>query len=153
MAARKDRFEFRLRDDERKEIEANAEAAGFDSVGDYVRTMALTRTSIEGEKPEPAAGECTHTEIEDLSNGTTIVNAGRCKGCGEIVKIDPDRGSVYSEGAGTERERVAVEVAEAKLKDDAARETFLERRTRELHGAGRTTPVARREAEAEWRAR
>lgn len=55
--------------------------------------------------------------------------------------------------AEVDAERVAAEVDEAKLVDDAAREAFVARRTRELVGKGRTTPVARREAEAEWRAR
>lgn len=50
-------------------------------------------------------------------------------------------------------DRVEQEVAESKMVDDEARDAFLERRTRELHGQGRTTMVARREAEAEWRNR
>lgn len=48
---------------------------------------------------------------------------------------------------------VAAEIAEAKMPDDAAREAFVERRTRQLQGQGRTSIVARREAEAEWRMR
>lgn len=48
---------------------------------------------------------------------------------------------------------VEAEVEEAQMTDDAAREAFLRRRTTQLVGQGRTTPVARREAEAEWRMR
>lgn len=151
--ARDKRMEVRVDAEERAQILANAEEAGFDSYGDFMRTLAL-QSSNGGAKQEPADGECPHIEIEDLSNGTTIVNVGRCKGCGAIVKIDPDRGSVYSEGADVERERIDIDIAiaEAKL-EEAAHEAFIARRTRELHAAGRTTPVARREAEAEWRAR
>lgn len=50
-------------------------------------------------------------------------------------------------------DRIEQEIHEAKLGDDIARRAFVERRTRELKGAGHTTPVARRLAEAEWRDR
>lgn len=48
---------------------------------------------------------------------------------------------------------IAAEIEEAQMDDAAAREAFLVRRTRELHGRGRTTPAARREAEREWEER
>lgn len=48
---------------------------------------------------------------------------------------------------------VAAEIAEAKLEDGPAREAFLQRRTQQLIGQGRTSPVARREAEREWEER
>lgn len=52
-----------------------------------------------------------------------------------------------------DREDVAAEVAEATQLDDVAHESFLERRTRQLVGQGKTTKVARSLAEAEWRQR
>lgn len=157
--AREKRMEVRVDAAEKKRIAANAKEAGFESVGDYMRTMAL-QPSLERAKAEPGAGArtdtpCPHTTLQDISNGTTIVNAGQCAGCGAIVKIDPDRGIHVdlSDARPDVEPRTAAEIAEAKLKEDPAREAFIERRTRELHGQGRTTPVARREAEAEWRAR
>jgi hypothetical protein len=47
-------------------------------------------------------------------------------------------------------ETVAAEIAESRLKDEAARDAFLARRVPQLVGAGRTTPVAEREAKREW---
>lgn len=48
---------------------------------------------------------------------------------------------------------VDAEVAEAALADDPARKAFIERRTQELYGQGKTTSVARALATAEWEAR
>ena len=50
-------------------------------------------------------------------------------------------------------EVVKAEIEEAKLQDDPAREAFIERRTKQLVGQGRTTPVAQREARSEWERR
>lgn len=74
-------------------------------------------------------------------------------GLGDAVAAAPPAPAARATPAEVDAERVAAEVDEAKLADDAAREAFVARRTRELVGKGRTTPVARREAEAEWRAR
>lgn len=52
-----------------------------------------------------------------------------------------------------EEEKVKTEVAEARLKDDPAREEFVARRTLQLKGAGHTTQVAARMAREEWEAR
>lgn len=49
-----------------------------------------------------------------------------------------------------ERQEVADEIAEAMLDDPAARDAFLERRTKWLIGHGNTSLVARRMAAAEW---
>lgn len=52
--------------------------------------------------------------------------------------------------AEVEKQEVADEIEEARLEDPPARDAFLERRTRQLVGAGNTTLVARRLAAAEW---
>jgi hypothetical protein len=52
-------------------------------------------------------------------------------------------------------EEVAVprEIEEAMLDDPTARDTFITRRTLQLRGEGKTTPVARKAAEEEWATR
>lgn len=52
-----------------------------------------------------------------------------------------------------EREEVRAEVAEAQLDDPAAREAFIARRAQQLHGQGKTMPVARSLASQEWATR
>jgi hypothetical protein len=51
------------------------------------------------------------------------------------------------------KQEIADEVAEAMLEDPAARDAFLDRRTKQLVGAGSTTLVARRKAAEEWATR
>lgn len=48
---------------------------------------------------------------------------------------------------------VDAEVQEARLQDPPAREAFIARRAKQLFGQGKTSAVAKRLAEAEWRAR
>jgi len=52
--------------------------------------------------------------------------------------------------AAVERQEVADEVEEAKLRDEEAYDAFVERRTRQLYGQGKTMLVARRLVKEEW---
>jgi hypothetical protein len=49
--------------------------------------------------------------------------------------------------------QVEAEIEESKLEDGEAHEAFVARRTKELFTQGKTTPLARQIAEAEWRQR
>lgn len=149
-------FQIRVFEDERDRYKARAGELGED-LSTYVRRLIDEDiASIEGPEPEPAIATCTHSEIKDLSNGREMLNVGQCAGCGAFVKINPDLPMVMNRGQrliDPVSPTVAAEIEEAKLADDPAREAFIERRTRELHAQGRTTILARREAEAEWKTR
>lgn len=65
-------------------------------------------------------------------------------------------GEVVASNEGAKQEqppadpRVEAEVAEAKLEDEPARTAYIERRSRELFGQGKTTRVAEVQAAEEW---
>lgn len=69
------------------------------------------------------------------------------------VSASPPAEGETSMAARVEEVEVAAEVEEATQLDDVAHESFLERRTRQLVGQGKTTKVAKSLAEAEWRQR
>ena len=158
MPARGSTIQIRVSDVEKARIEERAIAAG-QKVSEFVRNRALGRrgsaspaTAVPRRLPPPA------------------VNAGITPD-GAIVKIDPSlpmdvpdvagalsneepkREEVPDMASRVEAERVSAEIEESKLTDDPARVAFIERRTRELYAQGRTTAVAKSEAEAEWRRR
>lgn len=120
---RTEREVFRVSAEEKAKIAAIAAIHGL-LPGTYARRAALGQLAPAGSQ-SPASGR---TKLSIVNVGTTPA--------GGIVK-----------------ERIVAEVEEAKLEDDPAREAFLERRTRELYGQGKTTKLARAEAEAEWRNR
>lgn len=129
-------IQVRVNDVEKAQIRERALAAGK-NVSDYVRDRALGRRA---RTPGSVAGGAAITPPVP-------------------GKPQPaDRAPVASnEGAKQEHPpaspTVAAEIEEAKMDDEAAREAFVERRTKQLIGSGRTSIVARREAEAEWRMR
>lgn len=106
--------------------------------GPFARKAAL-EAAAGSQSPAPPAPPADPARGAELSMVNVVEGPG-----GTVQRVPP---------TAVERERIEREVAEAKLVDDAAREAFVERRTRELHGQGSTTPVARAMAESEWRNR
>lgn len=68
-------------------------------------------------------------------------------------KRAPGIPSATAVSVGVERQTVADEIAEARLDDPTAREAFITRRAQQLHGQGKTMPVARSLASQEWATR
>ena len=71
--------------------------------------------------------------------------------CVPVSAIAANR-PVHAGQTSVDEQVVASEIAEP-IVDDIAREAFLERRTKQLHGQGKTMRLARRAAEAEWESR
>lgn len=118
----------RVSEDERETIEKHADRAGL-KFSEYVRRAALGEwEAILGAGANTSAPPATASAPSPAERETPM--AERVVG-----------------------EEVAAEVTEATQLDDVARESFLERRTRQLVGQGKTTPVAKSLAEAEWRQR
>lgn len=101
------------------------------SVGSQSPTSRTHAAMVDDVQADPAAENLAEAFPAKIST----VNVGLTP-AGEIV-----------------RERIVAEVEEAKLEDDPAHEAFIARRARELYGQGKTTILARAEAEAEWRNR
>lgn len=122
--ARGKTIQVRVSDAEKAQIQERAVAAGM-KVSDYVRVRALGRRLRSSSSPPSNEGaKPEHSHDPPAQTAATV----------------PDI-------------EVAAEVEEAKMPDEAAREAFVERRTKQLIGRGRTSIVARREAEAEWKMR
>ena len=131
---RGDQLRVRLTPAEKAEIQRRADRLGVDKA-ELVRRRALTDDF-------PQVG----------GHGLTQVSAQR-RWLG-LPEVEPEPSI---EEAKQEHPpvppRVEAEIAESKMPDAEAEEAFMARRTRELYAEGKTTPVARALARAEWRDR
>lgn len=110
------------------------------------------------------------TPVEKAKIGERAVAAGlgiaefmRIRALGEkprgLVRPEPEPKrapgipSATTVSVGVERQTVADEIAEAQLDDPTAREAFIARRAQQIHGQGKTMPVARSLASHEWATR
>ncbi len=127
----------RVTDEERATIKKRAATAGV-KVSEYVRLAAL------GDLPTspPSTGKPSKARsARPAAEGRTSDSSSSIAAAKSEPPPTPIKGGVEGE------------VEEATLRDAPAHEHFLERRTRELVGQGKTTKVARSLAEAEWRRR
>lgn len=123
-------IQFRVSDDEKAAVRRGAEAAGK-TLTKYARDLVLA----------------------SLGGGTVIPMPERKGQAGGSDSSIAKNEGAKAEPAAKVPPVVAAEVAEARLEDNEAREAFIGRRTREHHGHGHTTPVARQMAVRDWEQR
>lgn len=137
---------FRCTPVDKKLIEERAIAVGV-TVTEYLRARTTGRMPWLDTGPGSLGDTPPSTDL--MVGGET----SRVTTAGEVVRALAEQGvpeEVAVSAPTVEELEVADEVAEAQLDDPTARQAFITRRTVQLRGQGKTTPVARRAAEEEW---
>lgn len=148
----------RFNDAEHERLRRRAARAGESKVAKYLRELGLRgrvdyreRERRDGpSEPLPSSEEMARQIEAEMGEGAAeagVRPSGRVASPG--ASGEPELGGALTPPARAEADRVG----EARMGNEEAHAIFVQRRTTELHGQGKTTPVARRLAEAEWRSR